>query len=111
MTNKLIVDAKTSGIRWRGGLAIGLAAIPIGIYSHLIIVIPAIAAGAIALVLLKAKLIEDRLLVESVSVQGGNAALMLLQSFISAVGPAFRIEAFGYAIAVFVLALYPRCGL
>jgi hypothetical protein len=89
-------------------VVVGLAAISIGVYSHGIIAIPAIAAGAIAVLLSKARLIEDRLLVQAVSVQGGNAVLMLFDVFMSTVDTIFRIETFGYALAVVVLAIHPR---
>jgi hypothetical protein len=97
-----------SGIGRRGNRLLGFAALVIGLYAQLNIFIPAVAALAIGLVLLKAKLIRDRLLAESVSVQGGQVVWMLIPVLLGLDYPAFRIELLGYALAVFVLAVHPR---
>lgn len=113
MTEGSAIDPKTSGLKIpgigrRGSRLIGLAALAVGFYVRLNLLIPVAAAAAIAVVLLKAKLIQDRLLVESVSVQGGQVAWMLVPVFLGADNMAFRIEVFGYALTVFVLAVRPR---
>ena len=108
MTEESAPDPKTSGIGPRAAKLLGLAALAIGIYAQMNMVIPGVIAVLIAVVLVKARLIEDRLLVESVSVQGGQVAWMLIPLVLGLGGMAFRIEAIGYAFAVLVLAAHPR---
>jgi hypothetical protein len=92
-------------------LLVALLAIPaavVGAYAGRNLLLPIVAAGIISLVLWKAKLIEDKLLIQAISVQGGHAAWMLLGLLLTGAGFAFQIEILAYGAAVVVFALHPR---
>lgn len=96
----------------RGGVVVGLAALAVSLYAPLSL-IPLAAAGLIALVLSKGRLIEDRLLLQAVSVQGGQAAMALIGSFVAVFFDHgyLHLEWILYASAVFLLAADPRKGI
>jgi len=87
---------------------LGIPAAVVGAYAGINLLLPVAAAGIIGLILWKAKLIEDKLLIQAISVQGGHAAWMLLGLFLVGSGFAFQIEIIAYGAAVVVLALHPR---
>jgi hypothetical protein len=88
------------------GTVLGIPAAGVGAYAKTYLLLPFAAAGIIGLILWKAKLIEDKLLIQAISVQGGHAAWMLLGLLLAGSGLAFQIEIIGAAVVVF--ALHPR---
>ncbi len=86
---------------------LGIFAMALGAYARIHILIPMAGAAVLGLVLWKARLLKDTLLIQAVSVQGGQALWMLLGVLLGAGNTAFRVELLGYALAVLVLALRP----
>lgn len=90
------------------GAILAVAAVVVGFYGHFNTIYPVAAGALIFLVCWKCGLIRDKLLLEAISVQGGQVAWMLLAIIFGLANALFDIEVSIYVLAILLVAFRPR---